>query len=144
MHNCWLNKFIFWLAVFNILLKFFFSQLKLKNKFLRHVYLFIDIITKVYLTNLSQISYSSFWTEINISVEAAAPNSLNSVISTPTVSYNTLLVWYETTLCFKMWCSIWHCGVPITLLFGWLALPPVPYNTPLVWSDMHASLLIAI
>ena len=35
-------------------------KIKLKNKYLKYVYLLIDIIAKVYLTNLSQISYSSF------------------------------------------------------------------------------------
>ena len=39
--------------------------MKLKNRFLRHVYLFIDT-TRMYLTNLSQISCSSLWTEIKI------------------------------------------------------------------------------
>ena len=80
--------------------------IKLKKEFLRHVYLFIDIITRLYLTNLSQISCSSFLTEINISVEAvAALNSLNTVISTPTVSYITHH-WCGMKLHFALKCSV--------------------------------------
>ena len=35
----------------------------------------------------------------------------------------------------KMWCNVWHCGVPITFLLGAIitsGTPTVPYNKPLV------------
>ena len=56
------------------------------------------------------------------------------VISTPTVPYNTPLVWYVHFVSLKMQFNILNHRVPANHIFILvISTPTVPYNTPLVW-----------